>query len=105
MKGACDMKNITVEPEQLISCAVLMENQNQEYERDMRNLFDEVDRMQSSWQGKDNQAFTAEIKKFEADFKLLSVLCMQYADFLKTTARAYTETQEELASQASRVVM
>ena len=46
------MKNITVEPEQLISCAVRMENQNQEYERDMRNLFDEVDRMQSSWQGR-----------------------------------------------------
>lgn len=99
------MKNITVQPEELISCATRMENQNQEYERNVQSLFNEVELMQNSWKGKDNQAFTSEIKKFEADFKMLSVLCMQYAEFLKTSARAYTETQEELASQATRIVI
>lgn len=98
------MKQITVNPEQLVSCAARMEMQNQEYEQCIHALFNEVDRMQSSWQGKDNQSFTAEIKKFEGDFKLLSVLCMQYAEFLKTTARAYSDTQEELAAQAAKVV-
>ena len=87
------MRRITVEPEQLESCAARMDERNQDYEA--------VDNMSNAWKGKDNIAFTSRISRFEAEFRQLSMLCTQYSDFLKKSARAYRETQDELASRVS----
>ena len=48
-------------------------------------------------------AFSTQIRKFEADFREMSVLCTQYAEFLRNSARAYRETQDDLAVQASNL--
>ena len=42
-------------------------------------------------------------KDLEADFREMSVLCTQYAEFLRNSARAYRETQDDLAVQASNL--
>lgn len=97
------MKVITVDPEILEACARRMEEENQDYERSYMQLFEAVDTMRSGWQGKDNTSFSNQIYKFRSDFKEMSVLCAQYAEFLRNSARAYREMQEELAAQAARL--
>ncbi len=97
------MRQITVEPERLEACAARMDERNEDYTRNYRELFAAVEAMSAAWQGSDNTAFTAQISRFEADFRQLSMLCAQYTEFLRNSARAYRQTQEELTSQASRL--
>lgn len=97
------MRQIKVDPQQLEACASRMDEQNQDYQRTYAALFSAVETMKSSWQGKDNMAFSNQIEKFEGDFRELSVLCSQYAEFLRSSARAYREMQNDLASQASHL--
>lgn len=94
------MRKITVEPEQLESCAARMDQKNQDYTHNYQELFNAIDAMSAAWQGKDNTAFTSQISKFQGDFRQLSLLCTQYADFLRSSARSYRDTQDELTSQA-----
>lgn len=97
------MRTITVEPSTLESCAARMEEENQDYQSAYRQLFEAVDTMKAAWQGKDNTAFSNQIYKFESDFKEIFLLCSQYSEFLRNSARAYREMQDDLASQASRL--
>ena len=98
------MRRIIVEPDQLLSCADRMEQTNQDYVRSFTELFAVVDALAAGWKGKDNTAFTNRISKFNGDFKQLSLLCGQYTEFLRNSARAYKETQDELESQAGQLV-
>ncbi len=95
------MRMITVEPERLEACAMRISDETQEYQRAFTQLFEAVDRMKSGWEGKDNTAFTNQIRKYEADFRQMCVLCTQYSEFLRNSARAYREMQDDLTSQAS----
>lgn len=97
------MRNIRVDPARLDECAARMEENRQDYDRCVRDLYSTVDTLQSAWRGRDNLAFTAEIQRFEANLRSLSVLCVQYADFLKNSSRAYRSTQDEIASYAGRL--
>ncbi len=97
------MRKITVEPEQLEYCAGRIEDANQNYQRAFAGLFETVDMLKNGWQGKDNIAFSTQIAKFEGDFRQMSVLCAQYSEFLRNSARAYRETQDAIAAQAARL--
>ncbi len=98
------MQQIKVDPQQVEATALRIDEQNQEYQRAYATLFSAVEMMKSAWQGKDNTAFSNRIGKFEGDFKELSILCTQYAEFLRSSARAYREMQNDLASQANNLV-
>ena len=95
------MQKIYVDPSQLDSAASRIESQNQEYERIYNSLYSEVDKMSANWQGKDNLEFTNRVMAFKGDFRQISM--SQYAQFLRNSARAYRETQDELYSSASRL--
>lgn len=97
------MRLIKVEPDQLDSTALKIDSANEEYKSIVRKMYMAVDKMSSSWQGKDNTAFSNQIKTFENDLKQISIIMSQYSDFLKNAARGYRQTQEELYSQASRL--
>ena len=97
------MRKITVEPDQLDSAASRMEDENESYMRSTDELFSTVDTMSAAWQGKDNMAFTSKISGYHADCRQLSLLCTQYIEFLRSSSRAYRETQDELESQASHL--
>ncbi len=94
------MRTIRVEPEQLESCAARMEMHEQDYERMARELTEAVEQMSSSWNGKDNLAFTSRIAEFDADYRQLGVLIAEYCEFLRQSARGYRQTQDELTAQA-----
>lgn len=97
------MRRIYVDPTILDNSATKIEQDTQEYQKHFSRLFEEVEMMKTAWQGKDNVAFTNQIRNYEADFRQTQMLCQQYSDFLRTSARAYRETQEELAAQALRL--
>ncbi len=92
------MRKISVEVEQLESCAARMEEKNQDYLRNCNALFDAVELMSSVWKGEDNTAFTSKILSYESDFHQLHVLGNEYIDFLRNSAKSYRNTQQELAS-------
>ena len=97
------MRNILVEPEILETTASKIEGMADQYSAHIDKLYSAVDVMSTAWEGKDNVAFTTQIYGFEDDLKQVLILCRQYVDFLRNTARAYRETQDEIATQAHQL--
>lgn len=97
------MRSIFVEPERLDRVANNIQDANQEYDRTYQAIYEQVDKMSLSWKGKDNVAFTNQIRSFEDDLRQISTIMRQYADFLHNSARAYRETQDEITAQASHL--
>ena len=97
------MRSIFVEPERLDSVANNIQDANQEYDRTYQAIYEQVDKMSLSWKGKDNVAFTNQIRSFEDDLRQISTIMRQYADFLHNSARAYRETQDEITAQANHL--
>lgn len=97
------MRNIQVDPAVLDAVAAKIENATNDYIKQFSQLFNEVDTMASGWNGKDNVAFSNQIHGFEPDFRSISHLCMEYANFLKNSARSYREMQAEIANSAARL--
>lgn len=97
------MRKIYVDPLKIDANAIRIEQETSEYARHLSLLMDEVEKMKSAWQGKDNLAFTNRIYGFEPDFRQVIILCQQYAEFLRVSSRAYKEIQEELVAQANRI--
>ena len=95
--------SIIVEPESLETTANQIEDADSEYQRLYNSLYSEVDKLSGNWGGKDNTAFTNKILSYEDDFKQISIIMRQYAEFLRASARAYRETQEEMVSAANRL--
>ena len=98
------MRRITVEPEQLELIAGRMEEENDVYVRQYQQLFELVDVMSVSWQGSDSTAFATQVSEYQDDCRQLSFLCSLYIDFLRNSARAYRDIQDELTSEAMRLV-
>lgn len=95
---------INVDPYQLEHSASFIEEQVMQYETTYQQMLRQVEMMRSAWQGKDNQVFTTQINGFEQDFRKMSILMRDYAQFLKTSARAYRETQNERTEMARYLV-
>ena len=97
------MRSIQVEPSRLETAAANIENADSEYNRIYQAMYAEVDKMSSSWQGKDNTMFTSQIKEFQDDLRQISIVMREYANFLRTSARAYREAQDEIYSRATKL--
>ena len=95
--------SINVEPSKLLNTANRIESADGDYQRLYQSLYSEVDKLSGNWGGKDNLAFNGRIKSYEDDFRQISIIMRQYAEFLRASARAYQEVQDELASAASRL--
>ena len=97
------MRQIFVEPSRLEEIAASVEQARDDYERLYHSLYAEVDKMAGAWSGKDNMAFTGQIESYGEDFRQIAIIMQQYAEFLKNSARAYRETQDELFAQAQKL--
>jgi len=97
-------RKITVTPEQLNNAAAKIDQSSGEYQRTYTQLYTEVESMRAAWDGADNAAFTSQIKGFEDDFQLMHKLMNDYAEFLKISAKNYDTTQNDIISQASKLV-
>lgn len=91
---------IVVDTDQMRAVGQRVEQAKERYNGAVQKLYNSVQAMQANWQGEDNQAYTDQIMGFQNDFTNMSTLLQQYADFLKNTATAYAETQDNVASDA-----
>lgn len=97
-------RTIQVTPEQLESAAGRIEGLAAEYKTQYETLYNETNAMASTWNGKDNIAFVNQIAGFKDDFEKMQTLMLNYADFLRKSAKAYRETQETVVSEARKLV-
>lgn len=97
------MRSIQVEPSRLETAAANIENADSEYNRIYQAMYAEVDKMSSSWQGKDNTMFTSQIKEFQDDLRQISIVMRDYAGFLRHSAKSYREAQDEIYSRATKL--
>lgn len=96
-------RTIQVTPEQLDSAAGRIESLAADYKTSYDQLYSETNAMASSWTGKDNTAFTDQIAGFKDDFEKMHTLMLNYADFLRKSAKAYRDTQDTVVSEARKL--
>lgn len=97
-------RNIQVTPEQLESAAGRIENLAGDYKTQYDQLYSRTNAMASTWNGKDNTAFVDQIAGFKDDFEKMHTLMLNYADFLRKSAKAYRDTQDTVVSEARKLV-
>lgn len=97
-------RTIQVTPELLESTAGRIDGLAADYKTQYDALYSETDAMRSTWQGKDNVAFVDQIAGFKDDFEKMHTLMLNYADFLRKSAKAYRETQDTVTSEARKLV-
>lgn len=95
---------IEVTPEQLESTAGKIENLAADYQKQYEQLYSETNAMASTWNGKDNTAFVNQIAGFKDDFQKMHTLMINYADFLRKSAKAYRDTQDAVTTEARKLV-
>lgn len=94
---------IRVTPAELRSVASKVRSQSSDYAKQYTQLLSEVDGMAAAWKGKDNTAFTTQIKGFLDDFQKMKALLDEYATFLENAANSYQKTQDDITSAAQRL--
>ena len=97
-------RTIQVTPEQLESAAGRIEGLAADYKSQYDALYNETNAMASTWNGKDNTAFVDQIAGFKDDFEKMHTLMLNYADFLRKSAKAYRDTQNTVVSEARKLV-
>ena len=97
-------RTIQVTPEQLESTAGRIESLAADYKSQYDQLYSETNAMASTWSGKDNVAFVNQIDGFKDDLAKMHNLMINYADFLRKSAKAYRDTQDNVVSEARKLV-
>lgn len=97
-------RTIQVTPEQLESAAGRIEGLAADYKSQYDALYNETNAMASTWQGKDNTAFVDQIAGFKDDFEKMHTLMLNYADFLRKSAKAYRDTQDTVVTEARKLI-
>lgn len=96
-------RTIQVTPEQLETAAGKIEGLAAEYQTQYNALYSETNAMAATWSGKDNVAFTDQIAGFKDDFEKMHTLMLNYADFLRKSAKAYRDTQDAVVTDARKL--
>ena len=96
-------RNIQVTPEQLESSAGRIESLAGDYKTQYEQLYTETSNMASTWSGADNAAFTNQIAGFKDDLQKMYQLMLNYADFLRKSAKAYRDTQSTVVTEAKKL--
>lgn len=97
-------RTIQVTPEQLDTTAGKIEGLAADYKQQYDLLYSETNAMATSWSGKDNVAFIERIAGFKDDFETMYKLMLNYADFLRKSAKAYRDTQDTVVREAKKLV-
>lgn len=96
-------KTIMVTPEELDSTATKIEGLAADYKSLYDKLYDKAGEMRATWEGKDNVAYIIQIEGFKDNLAEMHQLMLNYADFLKKSATAYRNTQDEIAKNAGKL--
>lgn len=92
--------DIKVTPQDLQKASTQIVGLANDYKNEYEELFKRVNGMRGKWDGQDNQSYTNQVEGFRDDFEKMKSLMDQYSDYLKNTAQAYTDTQNQIAQTA-----
>ncbi len=95
---------ITVTPAELETAATKIEGYAAEYKEQYDSFFTVTGDMAATWNGKDNVAFIERIEGFREDFTNMYNLMNQYVAFLRNSAKNYRDTQNDVESNAKRLI-
>ena len=96
-------RTIQVTPEQLDTTAGKIETLAADYKTQYDQLYSKTNAMAATWNGKDNLAFVEQIAGFKDDFERMHTLMLNYADFLRKSAKAYRDTQDSVVKEARKL--
>lgn len=96
-------KSIMVDPGKLSTASTSVGAKADDYERQYKQLFSEVDAMGAAWQGADNIAFVTQIKGFTEDFNKMTTLMRQYSEFLSQSSKVYAQAQNDTIAGAKKL--
>lgn len=66
-------------------------------------LYGHISDMKQAWAGTDNDAYTTQIEGFKDDFQKMEGLMREYAEFLKSAAEKYRQTQSDVKTKAQQL--
>lgn len=95
---------IVVNPEELKAVANKMDSQIGDYQRIYNSVFSEVDGLAKAWNGKDHLAYVSQIQGFKDDFEKMTNTLKEYSEFLKSSAKQYASTQDQIVAEAKKLV-
>jgi len=96
-------KKIKVDPAQLETVAGKIEAQSAEYENLYNQIYSEVNNLNNAWKGIDNQTYKDRIEDFKDDLASMKRVMDEFAKFLKTSAKAYKDTQGAIVQAAGKL--
>ena len=96
----------------LVTAEILREASNKvaeltrKYHDDYTTIYNHVNAIAegASWGGKDHEAFVEQIEQFRDDFDSMEQEMMNYSEFLKKTADAYSLTQKNITEDVARTL-
>lgn len=97
-------QKILVTPEMLEQAATSIESLANEYKAQYTELYSTTGSLASTWSGADNVAFVNQIEGFKDDLEKMYTLMNRYAQYLRTTAKSYRDTQDSIIKQAKSLI-
>lgn len=94
---------INVNMDQMQQNAAYISQQAKQYAGIYGNIYQLLEQMSTVWQGKDYNAFAAQLQAFHKDFDLMKQVLEEYASYLRQSASLYRRLQEECTAMANRL--
>lgn len=93
-----------VTTERLESSAAVIEEKTSNYNTEWEKLYTELQNLRSSqWQGIASETFNTKLEGYKNDFQEMSKVLLSYAEFLKSAATNYRNTEESLKDAAGNL--
>lgn len=97
------MGNLKASYQEMEAISSTMTSLAEEYKAKVEDVYKVVDELGSDWKGNDNVSFVNTAKTYQSDLKALGDIITEYATFLKKSSDVVRQTQEDIASSASRL--
>lgn len=95
-----------VETEKLTSSAGKIEDETGRYNGEWNKLYSEVQSLRSAnWTGEASETFNQRLEGYRNDFQQMEEALKAYAEFLKTAAKSYEQTENNLKEQAGNLTV
>ena len=85
------------------SAAKQISNAANDYNSNVRELYNIVDNLESVWKGDDNVAFINTVNSYKKDILALGTVVNNYAIFLESSATGVENTQNEISNAARKL--
>ena len=93
-----------VTTERLESSATVIDEKTAKYNTEWAKLYTELQNLRSAqWQGIASETFNTKLEGYRNDFEEMSKVLLSYAEFLKSAATNYKNTEESLKDAAGNL--